>query len=465
MKEFCGLCAVVGHQNAAQLVRLGLHALQHRGEESAGIIYAEEHYDAHLRQNVRYMHSEKCMGLASGLPNYFPSNKAAIGHVRYSTTGSSCIENIQPTVNSNILDSRNLAIAHNGNITNAEELRLKCNKQLQTTTDTEVVLRLIEQLFEPQHFSSQLGNILMQVEGAYCFLIMSKHQIAAVRDPLGFRPLCLGKLNDAIVIASETCALEVMGAQYIREIGSGEIFVCDLDGHNEQIYTFGDSSKQAQCIFEQIYFSDPASDIFGQNVHCVRKNMGKQLATESPVEADFIDPLPHSGIDAAMGYSEKSNVPYGRAFTTNNYTGRSFIMPQQYSRTQRASTKLHTIKSTVKGKRICLVEDSVVRGTTMQSVVKLLRRAGATEVHLRVASPPIRHPCFFGIDFPSSSELIANKKEIGEIQSFLDLDSLAYLSLEGMLKCVDKPQNYCTACFSGKYPIQVKSAMTKDRLE
>ena len=457
-KHSCGLFAVIGHTNAPQLVRLGLQALQHRGEESAGIAYV----DPRLSESWEYPHPlliEKTMGLVSSLPTSLAESQFAIGHVRYSTTGSSCSDNIQPMMNHK--SHPNFALAHNGNITNAKELRDQCKGlKLETSTDSEPVLRLIQSRCQPavgEIDFNTIGDVLNIIEGAYCFIMLSQQQFAATRDPHGFHPLCLGEFEGSKVIASESCALDAIGARYIRDIHSGEIYTIDLKSGEEKIHYFGNGMEKAQCVFELVYFADPASNIFDENVHVCRKAMGKILGEEFPVEADIIAPVPHSGIDASIGYSETTDIPYGRVFTTNNYSGRSFIMPEQSTRELKVKTKLHVIKEVVKDKRVCIIEDSVVRGTTVGTIVKVLREAGASEVHLRVASPPIRHPCYFGIDFPDVSKLAATGKLNSEICAKLNLDSLGYLSLRGMMGCVKDKADYCTACFSGDYCVEVDS--------
>ncbi len=444
MKHHCGLFAIAGHPDAAYLTYLGLHAQQHRGEESAGICTV---VDGSLSVTGG-------LGLVSeAIKDWDKNATAAIGHVRYSTTGSNCRKNIQPLLSSD----RSLAIAHNGNLTNSSSLRTELSN-LNTSSDTEIILRLFE-----AHYDRR--DALMKLEGAFCLLLMDNKQIVAIRDPLGFRPLCLGRLGNAVVIASETVALDVVGAKYVRDIKPGEISAISLDASRFEMYYFGDGQKKAQCIFEQIYFADPASRVFGENVHLTRYAMGKQLGKECPADVDLIVPIPHSGIDAAMGFSDQTGIRLGRAFTTNNYTGRSFIMPEQAKREAKVNAKLHVVRDAIIGKRICVVEDSIVRGTTTRLKMKVLRGAGATEVHLRVASPPIRHPCFFGIDFPEKDKLIAHNKTTKEIGEFLGVDSLGYLSIDSMLSCVAHREDYCTACFSGNYPIKIDNPMDKHRFE
>ena len=428
----CGLMGVIGHPKAPEIVRLGLHASNHRGQESAGICYLAD-------DKIQRIGG---MGLVhEAIAPNLPTANAAIGHVRYSTTGSSTSSNIHPLYNK----SGSTVLAHNGNLTNTEFFRGKEDE----LTDSEVILDLLGE-FDSDPL--QLGKTLLQLEGAYCLLLMTKTHIIATRDPLGFRPLSLGFLGDAIVVASESCAIESVGGTCLRDIRPGEIFSINHQTQQVEITRFGNGRKRAHCIFELIYFADPASTVFGHNVHLIRHRMGEILAEEQPVEADMVVPVPHSGIDAAMGYSKVSGLHYGRAFTTNNYAGRSFIMPEQVSREQKVSAKLHVVTDVVRGKRVCLVEDSIVRGTTMRTLVKMLRRAGVSEVHLRVASPPVRHACYYGIDFPDKSKLAANGREVDEIRDELHVESVGYLSVEGMLGCVDEPARFCTACFTGKYP-------------
>lgn len=435
MKHYCGLFAVIGHPKAVELTRFGLHAIQHRGEESSAISYLA---DGEIQRIGG-------MGLVhEAITPNLPTADAAIGHVRYSTTGDSSACNIQPLYNAN----RSTVLAHNGNLTNTKFLRENIDT---SATDSEVILDL---LGEFDSDATQLGKTLLKLEGAYCLLLMTKSHIFATRDPMGFRPLSLGRLGNSTIISSESCAIEAIGGICLRDIRPGEIFRIDHQTQQVEISRFGVGSKRAQCIFELIYFSDPASTIFGHNVHLIRHKMGEVLAEEQPVDADMVVPVPHSGIDAAMGYSKVSGLHYGRAFTTNNYAGRSFIMPEQTSREQKVAAKLHVVTDVVRGKRLCVVEDSVVRGTNGKIMVQMLRKAGAREIHLRIASPPIQHGCFYGIDFPDKKKLISYQRSIEEIGQALSVDSIGYLSIEGMLRCVDEPADFCTACFTGKYPTQ-----------
>lgn len=445
----CGLMGVIGHPKAVEVVRSGLHALNNRGQESAAIAYYEG-------DNIRRIGG---MGLVSeALPDVdnLPSSNTAIGHVRYSTTGSSTVDNLQPIFN----EPKTTVLAHNGNITNAKKLHDSTSKSFHTSTDSEIVLNLLDDNPTP----NSVGNALLQVEGAYCFLLMTPERVMAIRDPLGFRPLCLGYLDDSIILSSESCAIEAVGGKFLRDIKSGEIFSVNRDGVVE-ITRFGSGLKRAQCIFELIYFSDPASTVFGHNVHLIRHKMGEVLGAESPVIADMVVPVPHSGIDAAMGYAKITELPLGRAFTTNNYAGRSFTMPDQTSRERKVASKLHVITDVVRGKRICLIEDSIVRGTTMKALVSLLKKSGAKEVHLRVASPPIKNGCYYGIDFPDKSKLIANNRGLGDIRRYLQVNSVSYISVDGMLRCVDEPAKFCTACFTANYPTKIDLQIKKSCFE
>jgi amidophosphoribosyltransferase len=447
--------------DAVQLTCLGLHAQQHRGQESAGICSSDGNY---LKRFAG-------LGLVQDVftPQTLESlvNPIAIGHVRYSTTGSCNEVNAQPLMFE--YTGGQVAIAHNGNLINAALLRRDYERVghiFHTTSDTEVIIHL---LAKPGHQGkpNPLAHVLNHLQGAYCLLILYPDRLVAVRDPLGFRPLCLGRMpNGATVVASETCALDIVDAEYVRDVAPGEIVMIDADGIHSQRFGTTVAGRGAACIFEQIYFSDPSSNIFGENVHLVRRKMGAQLAGEAPVDADMVIPVPNCGRCAAMGYSEASGIPLGRGFTTSHYAGRSFIMPSQTLRDLTVKLKLNVIREAVKGKRLVVVEDSVVRGTTTRGKIGALRSAGAKEIHLRVASPPIRHPCYFGIDFPDPKELVASGRSVEDIRRFLEVDSLHYLSLDGLLSCVKMPRDqYCTACFSGDYPVDVTEPVDKYALE
>jgi amidophosphoribosyltransferase len=461
IRHHCGLFGIWGHDDAVALTHLGLYALQHRGQESAGIVSIQK--DQLVRHAglglVSQVFDERSLAAIHG--------RAAIGHCRYSTTGSSTENNTQPLLFS--FAGGQVAIAHNGNLINAALLRRNYEEVghiFQTTSDTEVIIHL---LAKPAHQSKEnpLPHVLNHLQGAYSLLLLFPDRMVAVRDPLGFRPLVLGTLkNGAIVVASETKAFDTVGAEFEREVEPGELVTISDEGVNSRRFGGDLNGRGAACIFEHVYFADPSSVVFGDNVHMVRVALGRQLAREAPAEADLVVPIPNAGQCAATGYARESNIPYGRAFTTSHYSGRSFIMPTQEGRDLAVRMKLNVIKEAVAGQRLVVVEDSVVRGTTTRGKIGALREAGAKEIHLRVASPPIRNPCYFGIDFPNQKELIANGRSVEQIRKFLGVDSLHYLSLEGMLSCVSMaPQKYCTACFSGDYPMSVDEPVEKFALE
>ncbi len=462
IKHYCGLFGIYGHPDAALLTRLGLFAQQHRGQESAGICST---------RSGSQIERHAAMGLVNEV--FTPAalaplhNPIAIGHVRYSTTGSSCDSNAQPLLFN--YAAGQLAIAHNGNLINAGLLRREYEQfgsVFQTTSDTEIIAHLVA---KPSHMDkpNTLRHVFNHLQGAYSLVMLINDRLVVVRDPHGFRPLCLGRLeNGAIVVASETCALDIVDAEYVRDVAPGEIVTVDDQGLHSEFFHRSPDGTAAQCIFEHVYFSDPASDIFGQNVHAVRTAMGRQLAREAPAEADIVIPVPNCARCAAIGYAAESGVPLERGFTTSHYAGRSFILPDQHMRDLAVKLKLNVIKSTVRGKRVIVVEDSVVRGTTTRGKMGALRKAGATEVHLRVASPPIRHGCYYGIDFPDKTKLVATQRSIEDIRDFLGVDSLAYLSHDGLLACVDGgDKRFCSACFSGHYPIDVSEPVSKFALE
>ncbi len=461
MQHNCALFGIFGHDDAVSLSHLGLYALQHRGQESAGIV------------STSGERLERQVGL--GLVNQvFNKRKLAairgtraIGHCRYSTSGSCTDANAQPLLFS--FAGGQVALAHNGNLINASLLRRKYEEVghiFQSTSDTEVIIHL---LAKPAHQQKKfpLNHVLNHLQGAYCLLLLFSDRMIAVRDPLGFRPLCLGHMdNGAVVVASETKAFDMIGATYDRDVEPGEIVTISDAGVESRRFGGDMGGRGAACIFEQIYFADPSSLVFGENVHLVRAKMGQQLAIESPAEGDLVVPIPTCATCAATGYAKQIGIPYGRAFTTSHYAGRSFIMPTQSDRDIAVRMKLNVIKEAVKGQRLIVVEDSVVRGTTTRAKIGALRKAGAKEIHLRVASPPIRHPCYFGIDFPTQNELIANTRTVDEIRDFLEVDSLQYISHEGMLSCVQMPpEKYCTACFSGNYPMSVDEPVEKFAME
>ena len=461
VRHHCGLFGVFGHEDAVALTHLGLFAQQHRGQESAGICSSDgEHMvrTAGLGLVNQVFHRRNLEAIR---------NPIAIGHVRYSTTGSCSEANLQPLMFE--FAGGQVAIAHNGNLINAALLRRNYERHghiFQSTSDTEVIIHL---LAKPAHQEKQspLVHVLNHLQGAYCLLLLYPGRLTAVRDPFGFRPLCLGKLaNGSWVVASETCALDIIDADYVRDVEPGEIVSITNDGLTSQRYGREMNGRGAACIFEHIYFADPSSNVFGENVHMARERMGRALAREAPADADLVIPVPNCARCSAIGYSQESGIQFGRGFTTSHFAGRSFIMPDQSSREREVRVKLRVIKDAVRDKRLVVVEDSVVRGTTTRGKMGALRRAGAKEIHLRVASPPIRHPCFFGIDFPCKSELVATDRTVEQVRAFLEVDSLHYLSHEGMLQCVKMPpEKYCTACFSGDYPMEVKEPFDKFAME
>lgn len=460
IRHYCGLFGIANHPNAADLTYLGLYAQQHRGQESAGIASADGRV---IKRHGGMGHVADAFTQAQIVEL---ANPLAVGHVRYSTTGSCSEANIQPLLVSCSIGD--VGICHNGNLTNAAGIRADYEQQghiFYSTSDTEVILHMLAD----RHYGDQpdpLASVLRQISGSYCLLIMYPDRIEAVRDPSGNRPLCLGKVDDAWVVASETCAFDIIGADYVRDVEPGEIVTLTLHGMTSRRFVNPAEVRRAHCIFEHVYFADPASLVFGENVHAARKEMGRQLAREAPVTADVVVAVPNCARCAALGFHEESGIPIGRGFTTNHYIGRSFIQPTQAIRDLTVRLKLNPIRSTVADKRVVVVEDSVVRGTTTRGKMQSLRRAGAKEIHLRVASPPIRHPCHYGIDFPSREELVAHNRTIEEIRRFLGVDSLAYLSLDGLLSSLKTGrQNFCAACFSGDYPIPIDPGFHKDQFE
>jgi amidophosphoribosyltransferase len=453
----CGIVGISNHPQAARMAFLGLYALQHRGEEAAGIAS----FDG------KDIHIVKESGLA--VDNFNDSTMdrlqgtVAIAHTRYSTTGSSNTKNIQPFLVTH--RKKPLAVAHNGNLTNTEELydRLEAEGSIfQTTMDSEVIVHLLAKTANGD-LKDWFTRVLSELEGAFSLIFLVEDAIVGARDPQGFRPLVLGKLGDGYILASETCALDLTKAQFVREIEPGEIVV--IRGGNIESTFFGKkASVSAHCIFENIYFARPDSHIFDDNVYQVRKRLGRQLAKEHPAQADFVMAIPDSGNYAALGFAEQMGIPYEIGMIRNHYIGRTFIQPSQFLRDFRVRVKLNPIRDVIQGKRVIVVEDSIVRGTTSRSRIDEIRQAGAKEIHMRISCPPIKHPCFYGIDFPSPKELIAHNKTIKEIADFIKVDSLAYLSLDGMLS-VMKDKGFCTACFSGKYPVNIPKTQSKYLLE
>jgi amidophosphoribosyltransferase len=460
----CGVCGVFNHQDSAKLTYFGLYALQHRGQESAGIVTSDGN-KVNMYKNMGLVPEIFTEEILQGLKGHL-----SIGHVRYSTTGASNLTNAQPLMVTH--KGTTLAVAHNGNLVNSIALRTALEEQgsiFQTTMDSEVVLHLMARSAH-LGLETALKNTFTSLKGAYSLLLMTDKTMIAVRDPDGFRPLCLGKLKNGAgvgsggwVVASETCALDLIEAEYVRDIEPGEILIFQESGMTS-IFPWPKQDSHF-CIFEQVYFARPDSEIFGINVYQSRKRMGEILAGEAKIDADFVMPFPDSGNYAAIGYSQASGIPLEMGVIRNHYVGRTFIQPTQSMRDFNVKVKLNPVRSFLKGKRVIIVEDSIIRGTTGKSRVRALREAGAKEVHMVVSCPPTRHACYYGIDFPDVNQLIANQKEIKEIAEYLGLDTLHYLSLEGLVKAtgVDK-KNFCLACFDGNYPIEPDLAFHKDAL-
>ena len=454
-KDECGVCGIFGHPDAARLSYFGLYALQHRGQESTGIVASDgdrvlEHKAMGL---VPEVYTEEILNNLKG--------HIAVGHVRYSTTGASQLLNAQPfTVNHK---GGTIAVAHNGNLVNTRLLRDELEERgsiFQTTMDTEVVVHLLVRN-SPKGLETAITQTFSQLKGAYSILLMTQNQLVAVRDPGGFRPLCLGQFNNgAYIVASETCALDLVEAQYVRDIEPGEVLIIDQNGL-KSLFPWP-KQKHSFCIFEHVYFARPDSNIFGVNVYESRKQMGKILARECRVDADLVMPFPDSGNYAAIGFSQESGIPLEMGVIRNHYVGRTFIQPTQSMRDFSVRVKLNPVRSFLEGKRVVVIEDSVIRGTTGRSRIRSLRAVGVKEVHMLVSCPPTRHPCYYGIDFPSSTELIAAKKSIEEIREYLDLDTLYYLSLDGMVKATGvNSDSFCKACFDGKYPVPPDTTFSK----
>ncbi len=459
VKHSCGLFGIYGHRDAARLTYLGLYSLQHRGEEAAGIVT----FDG------RQMHAYKGQGLVAEVFNeailkQLPG-RSAIGHTRYSTTGSSLLKNAQPLLVNYAKGS--IAVAHNGNLVNAHELKQQLEASgsiFQTTVDSEIVLHLLAHATEPS-FEEALSACLRRLQGAFSLIFLTERELIGCRDPNGFRPLCIGKFHHTYVLASETCALDLIGAKLVREVEPGEIVVMTASGLRS-LHPFKDQpTALSHCLFEHVYFARPDSLVFGESVQAVRVRLGRQLAQEHPVEADLVMPIPDSGNFAAIGFSQESKIPFAMGMIRNHYVGRTFIQPAQEIRDLKVKVKFNPVRAIIKGKRLVVVDDSIIRGTTTRARVKSLREAGAKEIHLRISCPPTRYACFYGIDFPTRKELIANRLELEEIRKFIGADSLGYLSLDGLLKSVGHPTRYCTACWSGTYPIAFGGEADKYVLE
>ncbi|MDE0847690.1 MAG: amidophosphoribosyltransferase [Nitrospinaceae bacterium] len=453
LHEECGVVGVYGHPEAANLVYLGLYALQHRGQESAGIV-ASTHSKMRL---------EVGMGLVADVFDPIRILKLpgplAIGHNRYSTAGKSELVNAQPCMIN--YSAGSLALAHNGNLVNAHAIRKGLGSKgaiFQSTNDSEVIVHLMAQS-KAETFVDQAAEALRQVSGAYSLVLMTKTELVAARDPHGFRPLCLGKLDGAYIVASETCVMDLIEAEFIREVEPGELILINDQG----IQSFFPFKKveTKHCVFEHIYFARPDSFIFGEHVYTARKNMGRAMAQESPADVDLIVPVPDSGVVSAMGFAEESGIPFEMGLIRNHYVGRTFIEPQSQIRHFGVKLKLNPVKEIIAGKRIAIIDDSIVRGTTARKIVKMLRDAGAKEVHLRISAPPILHSCFYGIDTPTKEELIAHTHDLEETRQYLAADSLAYLSLEKMMEVLENgKKKFCSACFDGNYPVPITDKKT-----
>ena len=458
-KEYCGIIGIFGHSEAPEMAYLGLYALQHRGQEGAGIVSTDgEQFTCHLGQGLvnDVFSSREIMGRLNG--------HIAIGHNRYSTTGSDKRINVQPLV----VKSKDgpLALGHNGNLVNAGGLRRELQNEgalFQTTTDTEIIVHLMARS-RKEGFIHRLKDALAKVRGAYSLVLMDREKLVAARDPRGFRPLALGALKQGYVVASETCAMDLIGAEYIRDVEPGEILIIDDQGLRSEY--LDEQTTHAHCIFEYIYFSRPDSRIFGEYVDKTRRKFGRRLAEEHPADADIVISVPDSSNTAALGYANTSGIQFEFGLIRNHYIGRTFIQPHQKIRHINVKVKFNPVGGVLKDKRIVVVEDSIVRGTTLRILTQLLRKAGAKEVHVRVSSPPIRYPCYYGMDFPTKEELIAHSQSVDEIKYHLGVDSLGYLSIEGLSSAVpSRGAGYCTACFGGGYPIPIRESFDKEQYD
>jgi amidophosphoribosyltransferase len=458
-KHYCGVFGVFGHPNAAEMTYYGLYALQHRGQESAGIVSCDG----------RQFRVHRGMGL---VPQVFTgrilrdlAGPMAVGHTRYSTTGSSHIRNAQPlTVD---CARGQIAIAHNGNLTNAGQLREELEAQgsiFQTTVDSEIILHLMARP-SLDGTDNTLVRTLRRIEGAYSLIVLTEQELIGVRDPHGFRPLSIGRVGDAWVLSSETCAFDLIQAEFVRDVAPGEIVIINQDGLRS-VQAFPEQTRRAFCMFEYVYFARPDSTIAGRNVHTVRVAMGRELAREHPREADLVVPVPDSGNCAALGYALASKIPFEMAFVRNHYVGRSFLQPSQLIRDFDVRVKLNLITELVRGKSVVVVDDSIVRGTTCKARVKTLKEAGAKKVHVLVSCPPHMHPCVYGIDFPDRTKLMAANHSVEEIRKYLHADSLHYLSQSGMVKATGLPKEaFCMACYDGCYPVPFDPAVNKHTIE
>ncbi len=457
--EECGVFAAIGVPRAAEVVGLGLHALQHRGQESTGLVSCDEQDEFYSVKGIGLVSDVYTEAELAKLPGLI-----AIGHNRYSTSGSLTLENTQPL--RMVYRGGPLALAHNGNLVNARELRRSLEDSgsiFQTTLDTEIFPHLMA-VSGQESVEDSLIEAARQVRGAYSLVVLVPGAVFALRDPHGFRPLCIGRLGDGYVIASETCALDLAGADFVRDVEPGELVRIDPRGMRARRALAAAQPRQ-HCIFEHIYFSRPDSRIFGEGVDRVRRRIGHRLAQEHPAVADLVIAVPDSSNSIALGYSEESGQRYELGLIRNHYVGRTFIQPHQAGRDSSVRVKFNPVREILDGQRVVVVDDSIVRGTTSRKLVRLLRRAGAREVHMRVGSPPVTHPCFYGIDTPSRRELIGALKSVEEIRDYLGVDSLGYLSLEGLLACEREPTHFCRACFTGNYPVAVDPTAGKLSLE
>lgn len=452
LNEECGIFGVWGHPDAAQITYYGLHTLQHRGQEGTGMVVTDGRKLKSVKGEglVAEIFTAEAMEQLSGM--------GAIGHVRYATAGGGGYENVQPLLFHSQTGS--LALAHNGNLINASALRHQLEAQgsiFQTSSDTEVLAHLIRRGGNAP-LIEQVHNALTMLKGAYAFLMMTETQLMIALDPNGMRPLSIGRLGGAYVVASETCALDVVGAEFVRDVEAGELVIIDDEGVHSERYAL--PSNQAMCSMEYVYFSRPDSNIQGINVHTARKRLGKKLAQEVQIEADVVTGVPDSSISAAIGYAEESGIPYEMGLIKNKYVGRTFIQPSQVLREQGVKMKLSPVRGVVEGKRVIMVDDSIVRGTTSRRIVTMLKEAGATEVHVVISSPPIKNPCFYGIDTSTKEELMAASHSVEEMREIIGADSLTFLSVEGLLEGIGKVSpdencGQCLACFTGKYPTEI----------
>lgn len=461
LHEECGIFGIIGNESAAAMTALGLHALQHRGQEAVGIVsYDGEHFHAkHALGHVGATFGSD--GIISQL-----TGASAIGHVRYATTGETSLRNVQPLFAD--FDFGGFGVAHNGNLTNAYALRKRLVKQgciFHATTDTEVIIHLVA-MSRQKNVIDRLIEALHQIEGAYSLVCLTKDMVIGVRDPYGVRPLVIGKHTNGYVLASETCALDIIGAEFVRDVEAGEVVILDGDSI-QSLRPFGATTKRF-CVFEYIYFARPDSFLDGVSVYAARKQIGMELAKESPIDADLVVPVPDSGVPTAIGYAQQSGIPYEMGIIRNHYVGRTFIQPTDRIRHIGVKLKHNANRKFIEGKRLVLLDDSIVRGTTSVKIVEMLRAAGAKEVHMRISSPPTKCPCFYGIDTPEADKLLAHKHDVAAMTKFIGVDSLAFISMDGLYRALGEtgrnnalPQ-YCDACFSGEYPIPLTDFTDKE---